>query len=135
MERKYSSKEIGKILNVSDKSVRRYLNSYFSMNNGTYEVFEKMLSVLKNEHLGQSLDNLRTQSDIEYEYPFIEGFTEIEYLEYQKRLIEYPILKDQIEYLKKDISYHKKSIESHNRQMELLLLTITNKKFIEEIED
>ena len=41
-------------------------------------------------------------------------------------------IKDQIEYLKKDILYHRKSIESHNRQMELLLLSATNKKFIDD---
>ena len=70
--------------------------------------------------------------DTENEFPIIEGFTEEEYQEYQKRLIEYPLLKDQIEYLKKDILYHRKSIESHNRQMELLLLSATNKKFIDD---
>lgn len=89
-------------------------------------------SLLKNDYLGQSADNLRTGSDTENEFPIIEGFTEEEYQEYQKRLIEYPLLKDQIEYLKKDILYHRKSIESHNRQMELLLLSATNKKFIDD---
>ncbi len=128
----YKIKEIAEILNVSDKSVRRYLNSYFSINNGAYEVSEKMLNILKNDYLGQSTDNLRTGSDTENEFPIIEGFTEEEYQEYQKRLIEYPLLKDQIEYLKKDILYHRKSIESHNRQMELLLLSATNKKFIDD---
>ena len=106
----YKIKEIAEILNVSDKSVRRYLNSYFSINNGAYEVSEKMLNILKNDYLGQSADNLRTGSDTENEFPIIEGFTEEEYQEYQKRLIEYPLLKDQIEYLKKDILYHRKSI-------------------------
>ena len=128
----YKIKEIAEILNVSDKSVRRYLNSYFSINNGAYEVSEKMLNILKNDYLGQSADHLRTGSDTENEFPIIEGFTEEEYQEYQKRLIEYPLLKDQIEYLKKDILYHRKSIESHNRQMELLLLSATNKKFIDD---
>ena len=128
----YKIKEIAEILNVSDKSVRRYLNSYFSINNGAYEVSEKMLNILKNDYLGQSADNLRTGSDTENEFPIIEGFTEEEYQEYQKRLIEYPLLKDQIEYLKKDILYHRKSIESHNREMELLLLSATNKKFIDD---
>lgn len=132
MENKYTTKQIAEILNVSDKSVRRYLNSYFSINNGAYEVSEKMLNILKNDYLGQSADNLRTGSDTENEFPIIEGFTEEEYQEYQKRLIEYPLLKDQIEYLKKDILYHRKSIESHNRQMELLLLSATNKKFIDD---
>ena len=132
MENKYTTKQIAEILGVTDKSVRRYLNSYFSINNGAYEVSEKMLNILKNDYLGQSADNLRTGSDTENEFPIIEGFTEEEYQEYQKRLIEYPLLKDQIEYLKKDILYHRKSIESHNRQMELLLLSATNKKFIDD---
>ena len=48
-----------------------------------------------------------------------------EYEEFHKRLVEYSFLKEQLE-------YHRKSIESHNRQMELILLSITNKKFIEE---
>ena len=52
----YKIKEIAEILNVSDKSVRRYLNSYFSINNGAYEVSEKMLNILKMI----ISDNLRT---------------------------------------------------------------------------
>jgi response regulator of citrate/malate metabolism len=59
----YNSKEVAEILNVSDKSVRRYLTSYFSIENGAYQVSEKMLGVLKSEYLGQSADNLRTGSD------------------------------------------------------------------------
>ena len=60
MENKYTTKQIAEILGVTDKSVRRYLNSYFSINNGTYEVSDKMLNVLKSEYLGQPADNLRT---------------------------------------------------------------------------
>ena len=125
MEKTYTSKEIAEILNVSDKSVRRYLNSYFSIENGAYKVSEKMISVLKNEYLGQPADNLRTGSDIDIQgFERVEYFTEDEYQEFHKRLVEYPFLKEQLE-------YHRKSIESHNRQMELLLLSVTNKKFIE----
>lgn len=121
----YTSKEVAEILGVSDKSVRRYLNSYFSIENGAYQISEKMLEVLKNEYPGQPSDSL-VQEDRRVEY-----FTEEEYQEFHKRLSEYPTLKDQLTYLKNDIAYHKKSIESHNRQMELLLLSVTNKKLIE----
>ena len=125
MDKTYTSKKVGEILNVSDKSVRRYLNSYFSIENGAYKVSEKMISVLKNEYLGQPADNLRTGSDIDIQgFERVEYFTEDEYQEFHKRLVEYPFLKEQLE-------YHRKSIESHNRQMELLLLSVTNKKFIE----
>ena len=125
MDKTYTSKKVGEILNVSDKSVRRYLNSYFSIESGAYQVSEKMLSVLKEEYLGQATDNLRTGSDINVQdFERVEYFTEEEYQEFHRRLVEYPFLKEQLE-------YHRKSIESHNRQMELLLLSVTNKKFIE----
>ena len=124
-EHKYTSKEVAEILNVSDKSIRRYLNSYFFINNGAYEISEKMFSVLKKEYLGQPAD-----TDVQ-DFERVEYFTEEEYQEFHKRLSEYPVLKDQLDYLMKDVAYHKKSIESHNRQMELILLSITNKKFIE----
>ena len=120
MDKLYNSKEIAEILNVSDKSVRRYLNSYFSIENGAYKVSEKMLDVLKNEYLEQDTDTI------------VQEFTGDEYNEFHKRLSEYPLLKERIESLLKEIEYHRKSIESHNRQMELILLSITNKKFIEE---
>lgn len=116
----YKIKDIAKILNVSDRTVERYLKSYFSLENGAYQVSEKMLEVLKIEYLENEFDTV------------VEEFTKDEYNEFQKRLSEYPLLKERIESLLKDIEYHRKSIESHNRQMELILLSITNKKFIEE---
>lgn len=129
----YKLKEIAKILNISDRTVRRYLNSYFSIENGAYQVSEKMLSVLKTEYLGQPADNLRTGSDIDVqEFERVEYFTEDEYQEFQKRLSEYPLLKDRAEGLLKDIEYYRKAMTSKERQMELLLLAITNRKFIEE---
>lgn len=118
MENKYTSKEVAEILNVSDKSVRRYLNSYFSINNGAYEISEKMLNILKLEHLGQVADtNVQEFERVEY-------FTEEEYQEFHKRLIEYPSLKEQLE-------YHRKSSESHNRQMEIILNMMHQRNFIE----
>lgn len=113
MDKSYSSKEIALILSVSDKSVRRYLNSYFSMENGAYKVSEKMLNILQSEYLESKSDTI------------VQEFTQEEYEEFSKRLVEYSFLKEQLE-------YHRKSIDSHNRQMELLLLSVSNRKFIEE---
>jgi transposase len=116
----YRIKEVAKILNVSDRTVERYLKSYFSLENGAYQVSDKMLEVLKFEYIEGESDTV------------VEEFTKDDYMEFQKRLSEYPLLKERTESLLKDIEYHRKSIESHNRQMELILLSITNKKFIEE---
>ena len=100
----YKIKEIAEILNVSDKSVRRYLNSYFSINNGAYEVSEKMLNILKNDYLGQSADNLRTGSDTENEFPIIEPP-----ISEQQQIVEY--LDEQTQLIDKTISIEEKRIE------------------------
>lgn len=125
MENKYTSKEVAEILNVSDKSVRRYLNSYFFINNGAYEISAKMLNILKMEYLGQSADtNVQEFERVEY-------FTEDEYQEFHKRLVEYPILKDYIQTVLNELDYHRKSSESHNKQLEIIMQTLQQRNFIE----
>ena len=115
----YKLKEIAEILKVSDRTVERYLKSYFSLEKGTYLVSEKMLEALKSEYIEDNSDNV------------VEEFTKEDYLEFQKRLTEYPLLKERAEILLKDIEYHKKSIDSHNRQMELILNLMHQRNFIE----
>lgn len=115
----YKLKEIAEILKVSDRTVERYLKSYFSLEKGGYQVSEKMLEVLKSEYIEDNSDNV------------VEEFTKEDYLEFQKRLTEYPLLKERAEILLKDIEYHKKSIDSHNRQMELILNLMHQRNFIE----
>ena len=116
----YKLKEIAEILNVSDRTVERYLKSYFSIEKGAYQVSEKMLEVLKFEYLENESDTV------------VEEFTKEDYMEFHKRLVEYPFLKERAEILLKDMEYYRKSMTSKERQMELLLLAITNRKFIEE---
>lgn len=122
----YNSKEVAEILGVSDKSVRRYLNGYFSIENGAYKVSEKMLEVLKNEHLGQDADTI------------VQPFTADEYEEFRKRLTEYPMFKKHIESLKTEIEYHKNQYESlmalHRefiKMQEKALDNLTQRSFIE----
>lgn len=126
MENKYTSKEIAEVLNVSDKSVRRYLNSYFSLENGAYQVSEKMLEVLKNEYLEQDADTI------------VQPFTADEYEEFRKRLTEYPMFKKHIESLQTEIEYHKNQYESlmalHRefvKMQEKALDNLTQRSFIE----
>lgn len=108
----YKLKEIGNILGVSDRTVERYLKSYFSLEKGGYQVSEKMVDILKDEYLESDNDNI------------VEEFTKDEYEEFKKRLIEYDILKDQLE-------YHRKSSESHNKQMEVILRIMEQRNYIE----
>lgn len=115
----YKLKEIAEILNVSDRTVQRYLNSYFSLEKGAYVVSEKMLNILKKEHLEDESDDV------------VELFTKDEYQEFHKRLSEYPILKDRIGDILNELDYHKRSAESHNKQMEIILNMMQQRNYIE----
>jgi predicted transcriptional regulator len=118
VENKYTTKQIAEILGVSDRSVRRYLTNYFSVDNGIYKVSDKMLEILKKEY--------SPDSDI-----VVQEFTEDEYQEFHKRLSEYPILKERISDVLNELDYHKRSAESHNRQMEIILQTLQQRNYIE----
>lgn len=115
----FKLKEIAEILNVSDRTVERYLKSYFSLENGAYQVSEKMLEVLKSEHLENESDTV------------VEEFTRDEYQEFHKRLSEYPVLKERITDVLNELDYHKRSAESHNKQMEIILNMMQQRNYIE----
>ncbi|MBM7119521.1 helix-turn-helix transcriptional regulator [Archangium primigenium] len=121
----YSTKDIAKILGVTDRTVRRYLKSFISFDNKGIEVSEKMLEILIKEYnSGQETDNSGQLNEIPVDYDIVEGFSTEEYQEFQKRLIEYPVLKQELE-------YHKKSAESHQRQMEKILSIMQERNLLE----
>ena len=115
----YKLKDIADILNVTDRTVERYLKSYFSLEKGAYIVSEKMLQVLKNEYLQSESDTV------------VEEFTKEEYQEFHRRLSEYPFLKERIHDILNDLDYHRKSIDSHNKQMDMILNMMQQRNFIE----
>ena len=137
-ERTYSTKEAAEILKTADRTVRRYLNSYYRSEGNGFQISEKMMELLKKEIWGQGADKVRTDSgqsadsvsadsdikDIEVEYDVVEGFSTEEYQEFQKRLIEYPMLI-------KDLEYHRESAKSHQRQMEIILRNLEQRNYIE----
>lgn len=136
MGKKHSTADIARTLAVSERTVRRKLSEHLSLLNGKYEVSEQFFNFLKNNDgfADTPADNVRTSADTLGQndgFEVVEGFTAEEYQEFQKRLIEYPMLKENIANLKNDIEYHRRSAESQNKQLELLLENIRQRNFIE----
>lgn len=129
MENTYTIADIAATFHVSERTVQRWIESLVFKEKNKIIIPEDVFNLLKTRH---GSDIVATEPDTEYEYPIIEGFTEEEYEEYKKKLIEYPMLKERAESLLRDMEYYRKSMTSKERQMELLLLAITNRKFIEE---
>lgn len=114
----YTTSEVAELLGVTDRTVRRRLESYFSKDNNTYQISSKMLDVLQADTLSDDSGHEISGYNIE------EVFTPEDYEEFRKILIEYPMLK-------KDLDYHKRSAESHQRQMETILEIMRQRNLLE----
>jgi predicted transcriptional regulator len=132
MDKKYTTADIARTLSVSERTVRRKLSKHLSLKDGKYEVSEEFFNFLKEK--SNFSDNIRTSADSnvnDVEYDIVEGFSEQEYQEFQKRLIEYPLLKDHLATIMNQLEYFKESSASKDRQMELILENIQQRNFIE----
>jgi hypothetical protein len=129
MVNKYTISDIATTFDVSERTVQRWVENLVFKEGNKILIPQDVFELLTLRHKN---DNITTSSDIDKEdFERVEYFTEDEYQEFHKRLSEYPHLKEQIQYILKDLEYHRKSIESHNRQMEMLLLSIAQKRFID----
>lgn len=120
MKKEYTVKELADRMSVSTRTIERYLKSLYTKENNKIVIPLDVVNLLEVRHkYDTNTDTSPTQ-----EYDVIEGFTNEEYQEFQKRLIEYPMLQ-------KDLKYHRESVRSHQRQMELILRNMEQRNFIE----
>jgi DNA-binding MarR family transcriptional regulator len=135
MKKEYTIKELSDIYSVSTRTIVRHLDSLILKEKNKilipYDVV-KLLEVRHNYdtsktevrqdyHTSKTPEN---EEETESDFDIVEGFTMDEYQEFQKRLVEYPLIK-------KDLEYHRKSAKSHQRQMELILRNLEQRNFIE----
>jgi predicted secreted Zn-dependent protease len=135
MKKEYTIKELSDIYSVSTRTIVRHLETLVLKEKNKvlipYDV-AKLLEVRHNydtskTEVRQDYDTSKTpenEDETESDFDIVEGFTVDEYQEFQKRLVEYPLIK-------KDLEYHRKSAKSHQRQMELILRNLEQRNFIE----
>jgi DNA-binding Lrp family transcriptional regulator len=149
MNLKYTTFDISKKLDISERTVRRRIEKLINIEKGRYEVSEEILQLI--EEIGKSADRLRTPSGqasdtlqtgeappSETGFDHVEYFTDNEYQEFHKRLSEYPLLKEQLanskEYLdtlKNELEYHK---SAYLRQLDIhekMIDSVKQRNFIE----
>lgn len=120
MKKEYTIQELAHKMSVSTRTIERYLKGLYTKEGNKIVIPLDIVNLLEVRHKSDT----NTDTSPTQEYDVIEGFTNEEYQEFQKRLIEYPMLQ-------KDLEYHRKSAESHNRQMELILRSLEQRNFIE----
>ena len=122
MMTKYTISDISATLSVTERTVQRWIETLVIKEGNKILVPEDVLELLKSRHVN---DKVATSPDIEEkQFDRVEYFTEEEYQEFHKRLVEYDILKDQLQ-------YHRKSSESYNKQMEMILQMMEQRNYIE----
>lgn len=132
MKNKYSTADIARTLSVSERTARRYIDKHLYIRGNSKFISKEFFDLIIHleQYSGQGTDTVRTEADTE-EFDRIEYFTEQEYQEFQKRLIEYPMLLDKINLLLQELEHNKKLLEmniiSHNN----LINTIKERNFIE----
>jgi len=120
MKKAYTIQELADTFGVSSRTIQRHLKNLYNVIDNKASIPLDIVNLLKARHNYDNKDDTTTTE----EFDVIEGFTNEEYQEFQKRLIEYPMLQ-------KDLEYHRKSAESHQRQMELILRNLEQRNFIE----
>lgn len=133
---KYTSNDIATTLNVSTRTAQRYIESLTFIDNGKIYINEDVFNLILSRHQNDtkttsSLQEKNTEGITEF-------FTNEEYNEFQKRLIEYPKLKQMleasenyIETLRNDVVYHRSIYQKHLDIHEKLIESIKERNFIE----
>jgi uncharacterized membrane protein YgaE (UPF0421/DUF939 family) len=135
MKKEYTIKELSDMYSVSTRTIVRHLESLILKEKNKVIVPLDVVKLLEVRHnydttmtqVRHNYDTSKTQEEVdetEGDYDILEGFSNEEYQEFQKRLIEHPIIK-------KDLEYHRKSAISHQLQMELILQNLTQRNMIE----
>lgn len=133
MNDKYTSENLAEILKISKRTAQRYIDKLLDKTGKEVSFNEDVLNLLVQRH---DNDNTATDND----NGITEYFTEDEYQEFQKRLTEYPLLKQQLEESKENLStllnemeYHKTAYTKQLLLHEKLIDSIAEKAINERI--
>ena len=132
--KKHTTKEVAELLGVSIRTIQRHIativNELSNIDKKGALISEEVFNLLK---LRQDGDKMGTDDDKENEedFDYIEGFTTEEYIEFQKRINEYPVLKEYIASLTDQIEFLRFNTAQQNETIKDLSAGIKQRNFIE----
>lgn len=139
----YTTKEVAELFGVSERTIQRHIATLIenlkNPSNKTLSVPADIVNLIASRHGYDKMatDNNRVSAP-ENDYPYVEYFTEEEYEEFKKRIIEYPFLKEQINISQEYLESLKSQIEyfrmSYHRQLDIhekLIESVKERNFIE----
>jgi len=125
----YDLKDLANELNISERTARRYVDDLISdtqiIRANKYKFSINVFNTIVS--LRQTNDNDLTDND----NGITEYFTEDEYQEFQKRLTEYPLIKEQLEYVKELMEKNRQDYQTQLALMKTIINSIEQRNFIE----
>jgi len=125
----YDLKDLANELNISERTARRYVDDLISdtqiIRDNKYKFSINIFNAIVNSK--QINDNDLTDND----NVITEYFTEDEYQEFQKRLTEYPLIKEQLEYVKELMEKNRQDYQTQLALMKTIINSIEQRNFIE----
>ena len=128
--KKLSIQELAELFNVSERTILRQIQTISDKLKNPYSKAFTMQEDLANVIFS---DKIQTNSDNEdeEEFEYLEGFTTAEYVEFQKRINEYPVLKEYIENLKEQVEFLRFNSSQQAETIKDLSQGIKQRSFIE----
>lgn len=128
--KKYTIKELAELLEVSERTILRQIQTISDKLKNPYSKGFTISEDLKNIIFS---DKFQTISDKENDedFDYFEAFTTEEYMEFQKRINEYPVLKEYIESLKTELEFLRFNTAQQNEVIRDLSAGIKQRNFIE----
>ena len=126
----YTIKELSELLKVSERTILRQIQTFSDKLKNAYSKDFTISSELKNIIFSDKFQtNLDNENEDDFDY--IEGFTTEEYLEFQKRINEYPVLKEYIGSLKTELEFLRFNFAQQMETNKSLIQTLRENNFIE----
>ena len=127
--KEYSIKDLALEFGISERTILRQIQTISDKLKNPYSKDFKIQEELKEFIFS---DKIQTFSDNKNdEFTHIEHFTEEEYLEFQKRLTEYPLIKEQLEYVKELMEKNRQDYQTQLALMKTIINSIEQRNFIE----
>jgi predicted DNA-binding protein YlxM (UPF0122 family) len=128
--KKLSIQELAELFNVSERTILRQIQTISDKLKNPYSkaftIQEDLANVIFSDKIQTNSDN-----ENEEEFDYLEGFTTAEYAEFQKRINEYPVLKEYIDALKEQIEFLRFNSAQQNETIKDLSQGIKQRSFIE----
>lgn len=127
----YTISELSEILNVSERTIIRQFQAFFDKYKNLYSKGVEIPFELAQLVFNRQIPTKNISSDSEEEFDYVEAFTTEEYLEFQKRINEYPVLREYIENLKEQIEFLRFNSIQQTETIKELSTGIKQRNYIE----